>query len=272
MTRARDYESGSGSARFDVRQLPWNEPGNGHRTSDSPATSDTPHGRYSRATDSVSTHEMRKEADTAPTNSAELDAYDAHLAERAKARSPEAWTEIYETHYATIYRYVKARVFEDATAEDLTSAVFLSALKGIDSYQYRGRPLLAWLYRIARNVVASHQRRLLEHPLERLKRGLDLSRKVGRRFIQRTHEQYADAANPGLTSAGTGEGDPAGLVDRIDLRDAMAKLPASQREVVILRFFAGLSAQEVAEVTGKGPAAVYSLQARAIVTLRERLE
>ncbi len=71
-----------------------------------------------------------------------LDVTEATLVDRAKARSPQAWTEIYSTHYPAIFRYAKARVFNDATAEDLASAVFVAALKGIDSYQYRGRPVL----------------------------------------------------------------------------------------------------------------------------------
>jgi RNA polymerase sigma factor (sigma-70 family) len=74
-----------------------------------------------------------------------------------------------------------------------------------------------------------------------------------------------------LTSVATSEDDPSMMVDRLDLRDALEKLPANQREVVILRFLVGLSAQEVAEVVGKGPASVYSLQARAMLALREQL-
>ncbi len=197
--------------------------------------------------------------------------YEAELVGRAKARSPEAWTEIYETHYRAIFRYVKARVFEEATAEDLSSAVFVGALKGIDSYSHRGRPLLAWLYRIARNVVASHQRQMLGSRAERLKQGLDLPRRVIWQLMRRSQPGEAQGGASDLTSVATSEGDPSMIVDRLDLRDALAKLPANQREVVILRFLVGLSAQEVAEVVGKGPASVYSLQARAILALREQL-
>ncbi len=69
---------------------------------------------------------MREEV--AATDAAASEPYEAELIGRAKARSSEAWTEIYETHYRAIFRYVKARVFEEATAEDLTSAVFVGAL------------------------------------------------------------------------------------------------------------------------------------------------
>ncbi len=212
---------------------------------------------------------MREEV--AATDVAASKPYEAELVGRAKARSPEAWTEIYETHYRAIFRYVKARVFEEATAEDLASAVFVGALKGIDSYRHRGRPLLAWLYRIARNVVASHQRQMLGSRAERLKQGLDLPRRVIWQLMRRSQPGEAQGGAHDLTSVATSEGDPSMIVDRLDLRDALAKLPANQREVVILRFLVGLSAQEVAEIVGKGPASVYSLQARAILALREQL-
>ncbi len=212
---------------------------------------------------------MREEV--AATDVAASEPYEAELIGRAKARSPEAWTEIYETHYRAIFRYVKARVFEEATSEDLTSAVFVGALKGIGSYRHRGRPLLAWLYRIARNVVASHQRQMLGPRGERLKQGLDLPRRVVRHLMRRSQPGEAQDEAYDLTSVPTSEGDPSMMVDRLDLRDALAKLPANQREIVILRFLVGLSAQEVAEVIGKKPAAIYSLQARAMLTLREQL-
>jgi RNA polymerase sigma-70 factor (ECF subfamily) len=213
---------------------------------------------------------MNEEVVSAEAASAEP--YEAELVGRAKGRSPDAWTEIYTTHYRAIFRYVKARVFDETTAEDLTSAVFVGALKGIESFQYRGRPLLAWLYRIARNVVASHQRQLLEPRGESLKASLDLPRRAIWRLMRRSRRDDAQAGDRDLISTASSEGDPGTMVDRLDLRDALAKLPANQRDVVILRFLVGLSAQEVAAVIGKQPAAIYSLQARAILALRHQLQ
>ena len=219
----------------------------------------------------VTFQEMRDEADI-PEVAASGPNDEAELIGRAKARSPEAWTDIYTKHYASIFRYAKARVFDETTAEDLTSDVFVSALKGIDSYEYRGRPLLNWLYRIARNVVASHQRGVLGSRGERLKQGLDLPRQVIWHLMRRPRRQEERIADQEPVSLASRANDPAMLIDRLDLRNALAELPANQREVVILRFLVGLSAQEVAEVIGKKPAAVYSLQARAILVLRERLK
>ncbi|MDP2674805.1 MAG: sigma-70 family RNA polymerase sigma factor [Dehalococcoidia bacterium] len=202
----------------------------------------------------------------------QVEPYEADLVDRAKARSPEAWTEIYTTHYGAIFRYARARVFDETTAEDLASAVFVGALKGIDSYRYRGRPMLAWLYRIARNVVASYQREILTPRGEDLKAGLDLPQRVIWHLMRRPRRDPVHATDQDVIETVGGAGDPAMMVDRFDLRDALAKLPTNQREVVILRFLVGLSAQEVAAVMDKGTAAIYSLQARAILALRERLK
>jgi RNA polymerase sigma-70 factor (ECF subfamily) len=196
-----------------------------------------------------------------------VDPFQADLVDRARARSPAAWTEIYQAHYGAIFRYIKARVFDEATAEDLAASVFVGALKGIDSYRYRGRPLLAWLYGIARNVVASYQRETLTQ-----QEGSGLTRRLVSRLIRRPQSGAQNAEGQDDVGAPGSESDPATMIDRLDLRDAIARLPANQREVVILRFIVGLSAQEVAAVMEKGTAAVYSLQARAILALREHLK
>src|SRR5207245_8881546 len=93
-------------------------------------------------------------------------------------------------YYRPIYRYINARVFEREVTEDLTSSVFLGAIKGIDSYQYRGQPMLAWFYRIARNVVSSHQRKLLGPGID-AGSVLDAPRRVISRLMRRAQTETA---------------------------------------------------------------------------------
>jgi len=183
---------------------------------------------------------------------------EADLVWRAKRLDRTAWAEIYSAHERFIYRYVRARVFEEAVAEDLTSAVFLAALQSIGSYRDRGRPLLAWLYRLARNTVADHQRKLVGP------RGMREWLSWGR--PSQDGEQVQEPRE-----AATSAGDPAEGIERLDLRQAIALLPERQREVVILRHFVGLSTPEIAAAIGKQPAAVYSLEARALASLRATL-
>jgi RNA polymerase sigma-70 factor (ECF subfamily) len=168
------------------------------------------------------------------------------LVRRARARSPEAWTQIYETNHPKLFRYVLARVGDRQTAEDLTATVFVEALKGIDSYVSRGRPLLAWLYSIARNVVNYHHRSRFT--------------KKARQLLW--HSPGAEANEMS---------DPASAVEGWDLREAIDRLSSEQREVIILRYFVGLTTPEVARVVGKQERAVYSLYTRAIKALRRHL-
>ena len=198
----------------------------------------------------------------------ELD-QEAGLIRQAEARSPEAWTEIYEKNRRKLYRYVVARVGDQDIAEDLTSTVFMEALKSIDSYASRGRPLLAWLYRIARNVVNYHHRsefrrkarqQLLAAPTRMLSHLLSAR---GRQ--SHPADQMASGNEAGELA------DPALLVERWDLRQAIGRLSSDQREVTILRYFVGLTTPEVARLLGKHERAVYSLQTRAIKALRRHL-
>lgn len=186
-----------------------------------------------------------------------IDPYEALLVERLRERLPEAWDEVYARHHTQVYRYIHARVFDPTVAEDLTSAVFLGAVKNIGSYRYHGQPLLAWLYRIAHNVVSSHRRELFRQRTVSLDTIMDLP---GRVLGRRAREPRAAAGD-----------DPGIGIERMDVREAISKLPQAQREVLVLKFFVGLDAKEIAPIVGKDISAVYSLHARALEGLRRRL-
>lgn len=129
--------------------------------------------------------------------------------------------------------------------------MFVAAISGIRSYTYRGKPVLAWLYRIAHNLVGDYRRKVLRE-----------KRQSGALALDGVHSH--NGSTPG--------GDPAALVEDLDLRAALQNLPDTQRDVLILRFFVGLSTPEIAQVMDKQPTAVYSLQARAVASLRNVLE
>ena len=61
------------------------------------------------------------------------------------------------------------------------------------------------------------------------------------------------------------------VISRDLLIRAMASLPESQREILLLRFWTGLSAKEVSEIVGKSESAVSTIQLRALRKLGERL-
>lgn len=171
---------------------------------------------------------------------------EALLIQRAKERSPTAWAEIYDATYPKLYRYCYARTSDESAAADLASRVYLEALEGIHRYVYRGHPLLAWLYRIARNVVSDH----LRH----------------RRRETEALQQAASALDP------HDPGPAAAVAERQDLEVAVRQLTDDQQQVIALRFFAGFSTLEIAGAMERSERAVYSLEVRALAALRRIME
>jgi RNA polymerase sigma-70 factor (ECF subfamily) len=166
------------------------------------------------------------------------------LVEAARSLETGAWATIYERHYRQVYAYAYHRIGNREAAEDLASEVFTQALAGIRSYRYRGRPLLAWLYRIAHNLTSDYLRRR--------------ARWAGPPSEQ---EHNVAIADPELESVPT----------RQDLVRALSKLSRDQQMVVVLRFLQGLSSVEVGALLGKNADAVRALQSRAMTALRRRL-
>jgi len=169
------------------------------------------------------------------------------LIRRAKEGDPAAFAEIYDRYQPAIYRYVFYRVADTATAEDLTSEVFLRLVEGIGRFTYRGRPLLAWLYTIARNLVTDHYRHGRGPAPLPLDEGLPATADDPEEAVVHRMTQQRLAA-------------------------AIAHLTEDQRQVLLLRFVEGLDNETVAQVMGKSVGAVKALQHRALAALRRILE
>ena len=171
---------------------------------------------------------------------------EAELVRQARERSVDAWSTIYEAAYPKLYRYCFARRGNDETAAELASSVFLEALESIDKFQYRGKPLLAWLYRIAHNLVADH---LTKHSLE--------SEAIREALI------LMQSHDPGPASE---------VADRETIEAALAQLTEDQRQLIALRFFADATTREIAATLDKSESAVYSLEVRALGALRRAIK
>ena len=167
----------------------------------------------------------------------------AHLLAKARERDPDSLAALCERFYPKVLKYMHYRV--DATwADDLTAEVFLRVMRSIAG---QTGSFVAWLYKIAANVIIDHSRR------EKVRRVIPMDEQT--------------------TQLLTSPDDPADTVARrADLLDALAWLTEEQRELVTLKFIQGLSNAEIAEVTGRKPGAIRALQFRALSALRERLE
>jgi len=169
------------------------------------------------------------------------------LVRRAKGCDREALSQLYRRHVGAIYRYIHLRVGREDLAEDLTADVFLKMLEGIESFEYRGVPFAAWLFRIAHDRVVDYFRR-----------------QAGKETV---------TLGGGLSASGEG---PAALAEaalaKERLRQAFGRLTEEQRQVIVLKFGEGLTSAEVGRLLGKSEGAVKSLQHRALASLRRFLE
>jgi RNA polymerase sigma-70 factor (ECF subfamily) len=168
------------------------------------------------------------------------------LVTEAQAGNRDAFGQIFDEYNQPIYRFVVSRVGRPSDAEDLTQLIFVKALEALPRYTARGIPFGGWLFRLARNAVIDHVRTRRDH--------LELTAE-----IQRPTEE----AGPEATAA---------LRQDLDaVARALGVLTDEQREVIELRFFAGLSAREAAEAMGKQEGTIRGLQFRAIASLRRAL-
>jgi RNA polymerase sigma-70 factor (ECF subfamily) len=147
------------------------------------------------------------------------------------------FAELYEQNFERVYAFVARRVRDRAEAEDVVSDVFYKALKGIDGYEERdGVPFVAWLYRIASNVLH------------------DRAREGARR-----------APLPELVA----------VDDDVERRALLFRLvdtlPPAQRDVLVKRFAEQRSIADVARQLGRSEGAVKQLQLRAIEALRAQV-
>ncbi len=152
-----------------------------------------------------------------------------------------------------VVRYCRARVGSQektfASADDVAQEVCLAVLTALPSYRDQGRPFLAFVYGIAAHKVADAHRSSARNRAEPVPE------------IPDTPDELSDG--------------PEAQVMQSELARKMAKLldmlPDKQREIIILRVQAGLSAEETAEAVGSTPGAVRVAQHRALARLRSVL-
>jgi len=168
------------------------------------------------------------------------------LVSLAQNGKTEAFGLLYEKFMGRIYSYLYLRTGQTSQAEDMTQEVFLRAFHGIGNYRCRGIPFPGWLLRIAHNLV------------------VDFYRKEGKRQIIPLDDAWMPSTDNPETMAELN-------LDIAEIRKAMTGLPPAQREAFSLRFVAGLSVSETAEVMGKSEGAVKTLQHEAVVKLRKMM-
>lgn len=162
----------------------------------------------------------------------------------AQRGDQEALTCLYEHYFPRVYRYVAVRLGNTEDTEDVTEEIFLRLIDNLGTFVFRGLPFGAWVFRIARNELVSHVRR------------------------QRVRSATAPLTEfiPDLSADHVTEIEIQFSI--AEVRVATERLPEAQRQVIALRFGAGLSVAETAQALKKTENNVKVLQHKAIAKLQ----
>jgi len=176
-----------------------------------------------------------------------LNATSIELIDRAKNGERTSIGQLYEEYHIHVYRYLYYLVSDVHMAEDLTSEVFLRMIRSLPNYRYQGISLQAWLFQIAHNLAVDH------------------FRKVGNRSqVELEENLYSNDTDIDITVEQN--------LTSESLRGALDRLNHAQREVIILRFVAGMPIAQVAQTLRKSEDTVKGLQRRGLGTLRKILD
>jgi RNA polymerase sigma-70 factor (ECF subfamily) len=167
------------------------------------------------------------------------------LAARSNLNSFEA---LYRRHQLGVFRFMRGRTASNDEAAELTSIAFERALRSIDRYKPSGGRFVAWLFTIARNSALDADRARRRHG-------------SGPAFVP---QPQSEPREPVLLEDA--------VVERermADLRARVERLPAVQRDSIVLRYAGRLTAREISGVLGKSEAATQKILSRALDSLRE---
>jgi len=161
----------------------------------------------------------------------------------AQSGNKEAFAYLYNIYIKKIYNYIYFKTLHQNIAEDLTSQVFLKALKNIN--KFKNDNFSAWIYTIARNTVIDHYR--------------------SHKDIKNIEDCWDLASDNNL-------------IEDVDnnlkislIREAMKELPSADRELLIMRLWLDLPFKEIAVILDKSDSAVKMSFSRILDRLKKKM-
>lgn len=151
-------------------------------------------------------------------------------------------TALYEEYYPKVKGYISGKIYSEATAEDLTSDVFVKVLSNIDRFDRNKASVSTWIYTITRNTVTDYFRTA--------------------KYTAELSDDYSDMAPTPEDEYISGE-----MLNT--LADALESLPEKERKVIILTFYSGKSLPETADLLGMSYSYAKYLKAKALTSLKK---
>ena len=165
----------------------------------------------------------------------------------------DAFGSLYDMYLPRIYRYCIARVRNAAESEDLSEEIFIKALTNLHKFNWNNalggtNPFIAWLFRIAHNHVISFTRKLSNKTPT-----TELGEWIPDQTLSTSQQVESQISND-------------------EVFTFVQKLPSAQRDVIMMRFSAGLSIAETAAALDKNESNIKVLQHKGVTTLKKMMQ
>ncbi len=158
-------------------------------------------------------------------------------------------------HKNKVFAYINLYIRDQALAEDLFQDTFMKVIQSVKAgkYQDNGK-FISWVMRIAHNLIIDHFRRI-------------------KQMNTISNDDYeSDLFNSRKLADSTVEDDIIKKQILKDVRKMISQLPDDQREVVILRHYAGLSFKEIADITNVSINTALGRMRYALINMRKLME
>lgn len=179
---------------------------------------------------------------------------DAYLVSQYIKGNEEAFAQLLKRHKSKVYTTIYLIVRDQYIAEDLLQETFIKAIKKLrsGSYNEEGK-FLPWIVRIAHNLAIDYFRREKRYPTIVLEDGSNVFNSLA--FSEDSSESIK-------------------IKDETHslLRELIQQLPEAQKEVLLMRHYADMSFQEIAEATGVSINTALGRMRYALINLRKKLE
>jgi RNA polymerase sigma factor (sigma-70 family) len=180
---------------------------------------------------------------------------DYELIQRFIKGEQSCFDQIIHRHKNKVFAYISLYIRDQALAEDLFQDTFMKVIQSVKAgkYQDNGK-FISWVMRIAHNLIIDHFRRL-------------------KQMNTVSNDDYeSDLFNSKKFSEATVEDNLIKRQIQKDVRKMISQLPDDQREVVILRHYAGLSFKEIADITDVSINTALGRMRYALINMRKLME
>ncbi len=169
----------------------------------------------------------------------------AEAGSKIAASIAETFAGLYEQYVTKVFRFVRYRIEDDDTAQDITSVVFEKALTRFQTYKSDRASFSTWIFSIARNTVIDH--------------------------LRVSHSDMTTELDPELPIAAPGspEEDAIRSDERQRLHAHVLRLSEPEQKIIALKFGAEMKNREIARMTGLSDSKVANIVFRAVRKLRE---